>query len=105
MLKFRTALRCCRSADLIKCVQNRCFAVDLEIVKKEVRANKNEQIPAGDIASREVTVEGGQAFYGDLRSSSGLGLGDGLTSHTAKWLQVFPSKGLFIASASSISMK
>jgi hypothetical protein len=27
------------------------------------------------------------AFEGDLRSTSGLGLGDGLKSHTDKWLQ------------------
>lgn len=75
-------------------MQNRCFATDLAVVKKEVRAEKDEQLPSGDIRSREVTVEGGQAFYGDLRSSSGLGLGDGLTSHTAKWLQVCGSSSL-----------
>ena len=38
--------------------------------------------------SRTITVVPGQAFAGDNRSSSGNGLGDGLTSHTAKWLQV-----------------
>ncbi len=37
---------------------------------------------------REITVPQGIAFPGDLRSSSGLGLGDKLTSHTAKWQQV-----------------
>ena len=31
---------------------------------------------------------GGAAFKGDLRATSGLGLGDGIHSHTAKWLQV-----------------
>ncbi|KAK9840299.1 hypothetical protein WJX74_007131 [Apatococcus lobatus] len=36
---------------------------------------------------REITVPKGIAFPGDLRSSSGLGLGDGLTSHTSKWQQ------------------
>jgi hypothetical protein len=30
----------------------------------------------------------GQAFVGDLRSTSGLGLGDGITTHTGKWLEV-----------------
>jgi hypothetical protein len=30
---------------------------------------------------------GAQAFKGDLRSMSALGLGDGITAHTAKWLQ------------------
>lgn len=37
--------------------------------------------------SEPVITEGRQAFEGDLRSTSGLGLGDGLTSHTDKWLQ------------------
>ena len=40
--------------------------------------------------SRTITVTPGQAFSGDNRSSSGNGLGDGLTSHTAKWLQASP---------------
>lgn len=30
----------------------------------------------------------GQAFVGDLRSTSALSVGDGITTHTAKWLQV-----------------
>jgi hypothetical protein len=30
----------------------------------------------------------GQAFVGDLRSTSGLGMGDGKTTHTSKWLTV-----------------
>lgn len=29
----------------------------------------------------------GQAFLGDNRSSRGLGLGEGLVSHTSKWLR------------------
>ena len=33
-----------------------------------------------------VTVPG-QAFGGDYRSTSGLGVGDGLSNHTAKWWQ------------------
>ena len=37
---------------------------------------------------REITVPKGIGFPGDLRSTSGLGLGDGLTSHTSKWQQV-----------------
>ncbi|KFM26607.1 hypothetical protein F751_2194 [Auxenochlorella protothecoides] len=27
-----------------------------------------------------------QAFKGDVRSTSGLGMGDGLTTHTSKWM-------------------
>lgn len=34
------------------------------------------------------TATGGAAFKGDLRSTSGLGFGDGITKHTDKWLQV-----------------
>jgi hypothetical protein len=33
--------------------------------------------------------EGRQAFEGDLRATSGLGIADGITNHTSKWLQVF----------------
>ena len=32
--------------------------------------------------------EGRQAFEGDLRSTSGLGVTDGIANHTDKWLQV-----------------
>lgn len=69
----------------------RCFAAEAgsskHIVKKESKG-------AGDVTNKEynedsrtITVTPGQAFVGDNRSSSGLGLGDGLTSHTSKWLQ------------------
>lgn len=34
-----------------------------------------------------VTVLPGQAFVGDLRSTSALSVGDGIKNHTAKWLQ------------------
>eukprot|EP00798_Chlamydomonas_sp_ICE-L_P003495 gene3495-13561_t len=44
-------------------------------------------IPKDTLASIKSTVGGGQAFGDDLRSSSGLGAGDGLTSHTDKWMQ------------------
>ena len=78
----------CGAAASIACQARRSFATDLEIVKKEVRTEKDLQIPSGDLKAREITVEGGQAVPGDLRSASGLGLGDHITSHTAKWLQV-----------------
>lgn len=35
-------------------------------------------------------TEYGQAFLGDLRSVSGLGLGDGIKTHTKKWMDVRP---------------
>lgn len=34
------------------------------------------------------TVKGGAAFEGDLKSVSGLGVGDGINTHTGKWMQV-----------------
>ena len=43
--------------------------------------------PANSVHSRETTRQG-QAFVGDLRGASALGLGDGITDHTAKWMQV-----------------
>jgi hypothetical protein len=45
-------------------------------------------IPANTAADVAVTIGGGQAFANDLRGTSGLGLGDGIKSHTAKWLSV-----------------
>lgn len=35
-----------------------------------------------------INVVPGQAFGGDLRSTSGLGVGDGIKTHTEKWLDV-----------------
>jgi hypothetical protein len=43
------------------------------------RAKENE--------GNTITVTGA-AFPGDLRSTSGLGIGDGIEDHTGKWLQV-----------------
>jgi hypothetical protein len=39
-------------------------------------------------ADPPTTSGSGQAFANDLRSTSGLGLGDGCKTHTDKWLQV-----------------
>ncbi len=71
-------------------------------------AKKAEAAAAGKAASSEVTTSGTDwkaiklpekvvkdlpktfqsiAFAGDLRSTSGLGMGDGIKSHTEKWLQ------------------
>lgn len=38
----------------------------------------------------------GQAFVGDLRSTSALSVGDGITTHTGKWLQVSDGSKAFI---------
>lgn len=35
-----------------------------------------------------LTHGGGAAYDNDLRSTSALGIGDGITNHTEKWLQV-----------------
>ncbi len=58
------------------------------VVRKESKAAGDVVDQPYDSDSRTITVTPGQAFAGDNRSSSGLGLGDGLTSHTAKWLAV-----------------
>ncbi len=34
------------------------------------------------------TIPGGQAYPSDMRSVSGLGIGDGIANHTRKWMQV-----------------
>lgn len=50
-------------------------------------AKGSELVDADNL--KYVTIEhGAQAFEGDLRSTSGLGLGDGLYTHTAKWNEV-----------------
>ena len=58
------------------------------VVRKESKAQGQVAHQNYNEDSRTISVTPGQAFPGDNRSSSGLGLGDGLTSHTAKWLQV-----------------
>ena len=57
------------------------------VVRKESKAAGQVVDQPYDNDSRTITVTPGQAFPGDNRSSSGGGLGDGLVSHTAKWLQ------------------
>lgn len=59
-----------------------------EIVKKESRGQGAVLKEPYTEESRTISVHPGQAFLGDNRSSSGLGLGDGLVTHTSKWLQV-----------------
>jgi hypothetical protein len=56
---------------------------------KEVgNATKGGELAKADNLENVTIKTGAQAFAGDLRSTSGLGLGDGLNSHTAKWDQV-----------------
>lgn len=55
------------------------------VTKKDWKAVKVPDSVAGSIPT---TTLPGQAFVGDLRSTSGIGLGDGKTTHTSKWLTV-----------------
>jgi len=55
------------------------------VVKKDWKAVKLPETTASAIP--ETTLPG-QAFVGDLRSTSGLGMGDGKNTHTSKWLTV-----------------
>lgn len=48
---------------------------------------KAVKLPAATADTVPVTTTPGQAFVGDLRSTSGLGKGDGINNHTGKWLQ------------------
>lgn len=57
-------------------------AVAQQVPKKETELVSSERL------KNETITTPGQAFVGDLRSTSGLGLGDGLETHTSKWLQV-----------------
>lgn len=72
------------------------------VAEAEVTVQKDwkaVQIPKGATERMPtITVEPGQAFPGDLRSTSGLGMGDGLTTHTEKWLQVGRTPGWGLAS-------
>ncbi|PSC68241.1 NADH dehydrogenase [ubiquinone] iron-sulfur mitochondrial [Micractinium conductrix] len=44
--------------------------------------------PSTEVGKDDITTTlPGQAFVGDLRSTSALCVGDGITTHTAKWLQ------------------
>mmetsp|Transcript_965 Transcript_965/g.2304 ORF Transcript_965/g.2304 Transcript_965/m.2304 type:complete len:165 (+) Transcript_965:42-536(+) len=43
-------------------------------------------VPKSTADAIPTTIGGGQAFPNDLRSTSGLGAGDGIVSHTEKWM-------------------
>jgi hypothetical protein len=45
-------------------------------------------VPEGAEFPIPTTIPGGQAFPNDMRSTSGLSIGDGIATHTGKWLQV-----------------
>eukprot|EP00877_Chromochloris_zofingiensis_P012828 jgi/Chrzof1/779/Cz01g28160.t1 len=58
---------------------------EIAIHKKDWSAVK---VPEKTIENLPTITAYGQAFLGDIRSTSGLGLGDGIFNHTKKWLQV-----------------
>lgn len=59
----------------------RCFS-DKVVVNVEAKSLAIEQ------KEGPVTTLPGQAFVGDLRSTSGLCMGDDLITHTSKWMDV-----------------
>lgn len=78
---------------------------DVSVVEK--KDWKAVVIPAKTLESMSSTKSTnmpGASFLNDLRATSGLGMGDGITSHTGKWLQVCrhgsccfcPKEGLFL---------
>ena len=56
--------------------------------KEIANASKGNDLARADNLENVTIKHGAQAFEGDLRSTSGLGMGDGLYSHTAKWNEV-----------------
>ena len=59
------------------------------LATKEVAAGRGgavSTVPDDDLPT--TTYYPGQAHLGDLRSTSALGIGDGIKTHTGKWLQV-----------------
>lgn len=64
---------------------------------------KAVQLPAKTVEGLASTNMPGASFLNDLRSTSGLGLGDGIKTHTGKWLQVCDvGSGASVASCSSL---
>ena len=49
---------------------------------------KGDELVADEKLKYNTITDAAQAFKGDLRSTSALGLGDGLYTHTDKWYQV-----------------
>ncbi len=56
--------------------------------KESGNATKGSELAKAENLEYVTIQTGAQAFKGDLRSTSGLGLGDGLYTHTSKWDQV-----------------
>ena len=60
----------------------------LQLRHKTISASGSTDAIAKTSNTDTITRQPGPAFPGDLRSTSGLGLGDGIESHTGKWMTV-----------------
>ena len=63
----------------------------LQLRHKTISASGSADAIAKTSNTDTITRQPGAAFPGDLRSTSGLGLGDGIESHTGKWMTVWSS--------------
>ena len=89
-----------RSSKAVKQFLGRCFAskppAQGDTLRPEGRrgaeeiagGTKGTELATNDALKNVTITDAAQAFKGDLRSTSALGLGDGLYSHTDKWYQV-----------------
>lgn len=79
----------------------KCVVMSLAVLRTALRswqplarcmATKEIAKPASDAVAVDqdgtTILYPAQAFKGDVRSTSGLGMGDGLTTHTSKWMDV-----------------
>ena len=78
------------------------MGTQLTLARSSLRAGRYLQLRHKSIASSQkstdaiaetsntdtITRQPGAAFPGDIRSTSGLGLGDGIETHTGKWMTV-----------------
>jgi len=60
----------------------------LQLRHKTISASGSADAIAKTSNTDTITRQPGAAFPGDLRSTSGLGLGDEIESHTGKWMTV-----------------
>ena len=79
-MAFRQLLRLSGHGQAAAASSSRLLSSNVVVLSKEIVVDVS-QLPT-------ITAPVGQAFPGDLRSTSGLGLGDGIIDHTSKWLQV-----------------
>jgi NADH dehydrogenase (ubiquinone) Fe-S protein 6 len=64
----------------------RAFASETSLSRADI-VEKAKEVATTFSQDEPTAVLPGQAFLGDLRSTSALCLGDGIKNHSAKWLQ------------------